>query len=170
MRRAVRALAGAAAGLLALAPGPGGARGDTGLAVTKIPLSARQQASGGAYGAYDVLGVVDNPASLGGQRRMIAVGAADQYLFGSSENVLALGVGWMAGSEETGAWGLAVVAAQVATGGFREVDALGNEGGRITPAGRRLDLATVYQRSRIAVGASVGTAGESYGGLADQGG
>lgn len=160
-----------ALGLLVFASNPEAARGDSSMAVTRIPLSARQQACGGAYGSYDVLGVVENPASLATQRRMIEVNAADQYLFSSGENVLGLGVGWMNGSADTGAWGVAVVAAQVFTASFNEVDELGNATGRrVSPVGRRFDLATAYQRSSVAVGASMGTAAESYGSLPDDAG
>jgi hypothetical protein len=76
----------------------------------------------------------------------------------------------MNGSGKTGAWGVAAVAAQASSAGFDEIDDLGvATGNRVSPVARRLDLAGVYERRGFAAGASVGTAGESYGGQAGSG-
>jgi len=152
-------------GLLAAAGGP--ARGETALALARLPLSARQQAAGGTYGAYDVLGVTENPATLITQPRELAVNATDLILMGNKENMLGLGVGWMTGTLDTGAWGLALVADQVSTAAFDVVDELGNATGEhVQPVTRRLDVAGAYQRFGLAIGGSVGFTSESYGSLA----
>jgi len=152
-------------GLLTCGPGP--ARGETALALARLPLSARQQASGGTYGAYDVLGVAENPATLITQPRELAVNATDLFLMSNKENVLGLGVGWMTGTLDTGAWGLALVADQVSTAAFDVVDELGNATGEhVRPVTRRLDLAGAYQRFGLAIGGSAGFSSESYGSLA----
>lgn len=151
-----------------LASGPGPARGETTMALSRLSLSARQQASGGNYGAYDVLGVIDNPATLIAQPRELAVNATDLVLMSSRENVLGLGVGWMTGSLDTGAWGLALVADQVSTAAFDVVDELGNATGEhVQPVTRRFDVAGAYQRFGLAIGGSIGLSAESYGSLAN---
>jgi len=148
--------------------GAASAWADSGMAAARVPLSARQQATGGTYGTYDVLGVIENPSILVTQPREVAVNAADVYLFGAQENAIGLGVGWMTGSVETGVWGLALVAGQVATAGFNVVDDLGHDTvERIAPVARRIDLAGAYKRFGLAIGAAIGMAAESYGTLAD---
>ena len=149
----------------------GSAAAGTGMAAAGIPLSARQQASGGIYGDPDVLGVAANPAQLSTQLRRLEVGVVDQYLFGSAENVLGLGIGGVTGSADAWAWGAAAVVSQVSTRGFRIVDEIGDETGeRVEPVARRADLAVSCQRGRLAGGIAFGAAAESYGSLGDGGG
>lgn len=160
IRRGAAALA---AGWLLL-PGPVGA--DSGLGFLRLPLSARQQGGGGAYGVADVLGVAENPALLTAQPRAFAAAGFNQEVFGSSEVVLGLGAGWMTGKPEDGAWGLAVVAEQMTTAAFDEVDPSGNTTGqRVTPSAHRFEVAGAYQVGELSGGFAMGLAGESFGSL-----
>lgn len=152
--------------LVFLAPVPRAARGYGGSGALGVELSARQSASGGAGGEYDVLGVADSPATLTAQPGQFDVNAGVGLLFNSAERALGLGFGWMNGSPGSLGYGLAAIVTQVSVRGFDEVDELGNAtGGRVSPVARRIDVAAACQRSGISVGASAGTFAESYGSL-----
>jgi len=142
---------------------PAAAAGDSGgLELTRIPVSVRQQGTGGAYGTYDAFTPFSNPALLANQPSSWEAEFTGQYLFGGSQALTALAGSWAGADPNRGAWAGAAMLSVAGVFAFPYRNLQGEPGADIGYRGLRLGAAGAYQRGILAAGVGVESASESF--------
>jgi hypothetical protein len=143
----------------------------TAVAVAEMPVSVVQMASGGTMGAYDVSKAFSNPAILGYQPRTWELGLSNQLMFGGEQNYWVVAGGWLSSPNDGSAYGFAGMASGLSMPKVEEIDQFGDyTGGEVAPSSQRYGIAGVYRYQSACLGAGLGYAAESLGGLMNESG